>query len=232
MMPRQPSQFAKRCQFLQGLDPADEERLGLTAMPLSSVKRHLYFLEWSEPPMIILENLRKTYQGGAGSLEALRGVSARIRKGEIFGVIGKSGAGKSTLIRCINMLERPTSGSVVVDGEELTTMPERQLRDVRKKIGMIFQHFNLLSSRTVYDNIAFPLELAGKNAAEIAAAVNPLLELVGLTDKKINIPRSYPADKSNASALHALWPTIRKCCFAMKPLPLLIHKPPIQFSLC
>ena len=142
--------------------------------------------------MIILENLRKTYQGGAGSLEALRGVSARVRKGEIFGVIGKSGAGKSTLIRCINMLERPTGGSVVVDGEELTTMPERQLRDARKKIGMIFQHFNLLSSRTVYDNIAFPLELAGKNASEIASAVDPLLELVGLADKK----NQYPAQLS------------------------------------
>jgi len=142
--------------------------------------------------VIKLENLHKTYQGDTGSLEALRGVSAHIPEGEIFGVIGKSGAGKSTLIRCINMLERPTSGSVVVDGEELTTMPERKLRDVRKKIGMIFQHFNLLSSRTVYDNIAFPLELAGKSAAEIAAAVDPLLELVGLTDKK----NQYPAQLS------------------------------------
>jgi D-methionine transport system ATP-binding protein len=134
--------------------------------------------------LIRLEHLQKTYQGETGSLEALRGVSAHISEGEIFGVIGKSGAGKSTLIRCINMLERPTSGSVIVDGEELTTMPERQLRDVRKKIGMIFQHFNLLSSRTVYGNVAFPLELAGKSAAEIAAAVDPLLELVGLSDKK------------------------------------------------
>ena len=182
--------------------------------------------------MIILENLRKTYQGGAGSLEALRGVSARVRKGEIFGVIGKSGAGKSTLIRCINMLERPTGGSVVVDGEELTTMPERQLRDARKKIGMIFQHFNLLSSRTVYDNIAFPLELAGKNAAEIAAAVDPLLELVGLADKKNQYPAQLSGDKNSVSALRAHWPIIRKCCFAMKPLPPWIRKPPTQFSLC
>lgn len=138
--------------------------------------------------MILLENLHKTYQGDTGSLEALRGVSAQIREGEIFGVIGKSGAGKSTLIRCINMLERPSSGSVVVDSEELTTMPERQLREVRKKIGMIFQHFNLLSSRTVFDNVAFPLELAGKSPSEIAAAVNPLLELVGLGDKKNQYP--------------------------------------------
>ena len=125
-------------------------------------------------------------------LDALRGVSIHVREGEIFGVIGKSGAGKSTLIRCINMLERPGSGSVIVDGEELTTMPERQLREMRKRIGMIFQHFNLLSSRTVYDNIAFPLELAGKSAAEIAAAVNPLLDLVGLADKR----NQYPAQLS------------------------------------
>ena len=111
-------------------------------------------------------------------------ISLDIREGEIFGIIGRSGAGKSTLVRCINMLERPTRESEVVDGEELTSMPERQLREARKKIGMIFQHFNLLSSRTVFDNVAFPLELAGKSAAEIAAAVNPLLELVGLADKK------------------------------------------------
>lgn len=142
--------------------------------------------------MIELKNLHKTYQGDGKSLEALRGVSVHVSEGEIYGVIGKSGAGKSTLIRCINMLERPTTGSVSVDGEELTTMPEPQLRDMRKKIGMIFQHFNLLSSRTVYDNIAFPLELAGKNRAEIAAAVDPLLELVGLVDKR----DQYPAQLS------------------------------------
>ena len=138
--------------------------------------------------MIELRNLHKTYQGDRGSLEALRGVSAHIKKGEIFGVIGKSGAGKSTLIRCINMLERPTSGSVMVDGEELTTLSERPLRNVRKKIGMIFQHFNLLSSRTVYENVAFPLELAGKSPSEIVSAITPLLELVGLADKKNQYP--------------------------------------------
>ena len=138
--------------------------------------------------MIELRDLHKTYQGDRGSLEALRGVSVHIKEGEIYGVIGKSGAGKSTLIRCINMLERPTSGFVLVDGDELTTLSERPLRDVRKKIGMIFQHFNLLSSRTVYENVAFPLELAGKATSEIVAAVTPLLELVGLADKKDQYP--------------------------------------------
>lgn len=138
--------------------------------------------------MIELKNLHKTYHDDNGSLDALQGVSLQVQEGEVFGVIGKSGAGKSTLIRCINMLERPSSGSVIVDGEELTTMPERQLREMRKRIGMIFQHFNLLSSRTVYGNIAFPLELAGKTTNEIAAAVDPLLELVGLTDKRNQFP--------------------------------------------
>jgi len=142
--------------------------------------------------MIKLSGITKTYQGSAGQVQALKGIDLEIERGEIFGVIGKSGAGKSTLIRCINMLEQPTKGTVTVDNEELTTMNEQDLRNMRKKIGMIFQHFNLLSSRTVYDNVAFPLELTGKSKAEIAADILPLLELVGLTDKK----DQYPAQLS------------------------------------
>ena len=113
--------------------------------------------------MIQLENIEKTYpaSGGSDAVHALRGISLTIEEGEIFGVIGKSGAGKSTLIRCINLLERPTAGTVIVNGQELTSFNEQRLREARKKIGMIFQHFNLLSSRTVFDNVAFPLELAG-----------------------------------------------------------------------
>ncbi|VBB05860.1 abc transporter [Lucifera butyrica] len=142
--------------------------------------------------MIQLKGIEKIYQGSAASVHALQGVDLTVNRGEIFGIIGKSGAGKSTLIRCINMLEQPDSGSVTVDGEELTSMTEPHLRQVRRKIGMIFQHFNLLSSRTVFENVAFPLELAGKSKAEIAAAVLPLLELVGLADKK----DQYPAQLS------------------------------------
>lgn len=138
--------------------------------------------------MIKLTGIEKVYPGTNGAVHALKGINLEVRRGEIFGVIGKSGAGKSTLIRCINMLERPTRGSVVVDGEELTTMSEKNLRERRKKIGMIFQHFNLLSSRTVYENVAFPLELAGKSKTEIAQAVLPLLELVGLADKRDQYP--------------------------------------------
>ena len=139
--------------------------------------------------MIKLSNIRKTYDG---STYALQGINLDIAKGEIYGIIGKSGAGKSTLIRCINMLEAPTAGEVVVDGLNLTKMADNQLRLARKDIGMIFQHFNLLSSRTVADNIAFPLELSGWSKEEIKNRVIELLELVGLSDKA----QQYPAQLS------------------------------------
>ena len=123
-----------------------------------------------------------------GDVEAVRDVDLSIRKGEIFGIIGRSGAGKSTLVRTINLLNRPTSGRIVLDGQDMTSLSADQLRDARRGIGMIFQHFNLLSSRTVYDNIALPLELAGKSKAEIARKVEPLLELVGLTKLRDRYP--------------------------------------------
>jgi len=110
--------------------------------------------------LIKLQDIQKTYQSSNGIVHALKGINLTVKQGEIFGIIGTSGAGKSTLIRCINMLESPTTGIVTVDGQNLTALTEGELREERKKIGMIFQHFNLLSSRTVYQNIAFPLELA------------------------------------------------------------------------
>ena len=110
--------------------------------------------------MIKIENLTKIYHASGQKIVALDDVSLTIEKGEIFGIIGLSGAGKSTLIRCINMLEKPTAGSILVDGQEITTLNKHELRLTRQKIGMIFQHFNLLSSRTVFGNIMFPLEIA------------------------------------------------------------------------
>lgn len=142
--------------------------------------------------MIKLSHIEKTYDGADGPVKALKGIDLEIKRGEIYGIIGLSGAGKSTLVRCINMLERPTAGTVVVDGQDLTALSDKELRDVRKNIGMIFQHFNLLSSATVYDNIAFSLRLAGADAAAIKAKVEPLLELVGLKDKA----HQYPAQLS------------------------------------
>jgi hypothetical protein len=137
--------------------------------------------------VIRLENITKTYSGKA-KVNALKGISLTIEDSEIFGIIGKSGAGKSTLVRCINMLEKPTEGNVIIDGKDLTTLTEAQLREERKHIGMIFQHFNLLSSRTVFENIAFPLELAGASKEAIEKKVSDLLELVNLTDRKYNYP--------------------------------------------
>jgi len=142
--------------------------------------------------LITLDNIEKIYESDNGTVHALKGINLTVSQGEIFGIIGTSGAGKSTLIRCINMLECPTKGSVTVDGQELTTLSEKELREQRKKIGMIFQHFNLLSSRTVYQNIAFPLELAKRSKEEIHTEVMHLLTLVGLADKK----DQYPAQLS------------------------------------
>lgn len=133
--------------------------------------------------MIKLSNITKVFQQGSRSITALSDVSLHVPAGQIYGVIGSSGAGKSTLIRCVNLLERPTSGSVLVDGQELTTLSESQLTLARRQIGMIFQHFNLLNSRTVFGNVALPLELDNTPRATIKARVTELLELVGLGDK-------------------------------------------------
>lgn len=138
--------------------------------------------------MIQLSHIEKTYDSPSGPVKALKGIDLTIERGEIFGIIGLSGAGKSTLIRCINMLERPTAGKVIVDGQDMTAMSEKELRKARKNIGMIFQHFNLLSSATVYDNIAFPLRLSHTPEEEVKKKVLPLLDLVGLADKAHQYP--------------------------------------------
>lgn len=142
--------------------------------------------------MIKLEQVCKSFDTASGNVHAVRDVSLEIQDGEIFGIIGFSGAGKSTLVRCINLLERPTSGKVWVDEVELTALSEKELRGVRKKIGMIFQHFNLMRSRTVYQNIDFPLKKTGLSKTERDQKINSLLELVGLTDKK----DAYPSQLS------------------------------------
>ena len=133
--------------------------------------------------MIKLSNIEKIYDSPSGPVKALKNISLEIGRGEIYGIIGLSGAGKSTLIRCINMLEVPTGGQVFVDGQELTAMNESQLRKARQNIGMIFQHFNLLASRTVYDNVAFPLEIQGMPGEQIRKRVEELLDMVQLKDR-------------------------------------------------
>ncbi|MFP7170151.1 methionine ABC transporter ATP-binding protein [Terribacillus sp. 7520-G] len=142
--------------------------------------------------MIELKNVSKTFTTGKKKVEALKDVSLKINKGEIYGIIGFSGAGKSTLIRCANLLERPTQGEVFVDGVELTTLKKAQLRKARGKIGMIFQHFNLLTTATVYENVARPLKLSKVPKDEIKGRVDKYLKIVGLEEKK-NV---YPAQLS------------------------------------
>ncbi len=142
--------------------------------------------------MIDIRGLTQTFAGANGPVEVLRGIDLQIQPGEVFGIIGKSGAGKSSLVRAINLLNRPTSGTVIVNGRDLTQLNDADLRAARREIGMVFQHFNLLSSRTVFDNAALPLELAGMDKAAIRQRVEPLLELVGLSA----LAQRYPAQIS------------------------------------
>lgn len=135
--------------------------------------------------MITISGLTKQYRTAHGLVPALSGIDLRVEKGDIFGIIGQSGAGKSTLIRCLNRLEEPDSGGILLEGRDITRLGKGELREARKKIGMIFQHFNLLDSRTVRDNVAFPLELAGLSKREIGPRVREILELVGLGEREL-----------------------------------------------
>jgi D-methionine transport system ATP-binding protein len=142
--------------------------------------------------MIKIENLRKVYNSNSNPVVALDDISLHIQKGEMFGIIGYSGAGKSSLVRCLNMLEKPTAGTITIGDLEITALNDDKLMYARREIAMVFQHFNLLSSRTVFGNVAFPLEIAGVPKNEIIKRVDELLSLVGLSDKS----SSYPAQLS------------------------------------
>ena len=142
--------------------------------------------------MIKLQDISKTFDIASGKVEAVKHVDLQIEKGEIFGIIGFSGAGKSTLVRCINLLETPTQGKVIVDGKELTSLSAKELRKERKKIGMIFQHFNLMPSRNVAQNIAYPLKGSGLSKEQINEKVKKLLTLVGMEEKA----KAYPSQLS------------------------------------
>ncbi|WP_165310566.1 methionine ABC transporter ATP-binding protein MetN [Vibrio ziniensis] len=151
--------------------------------------------------MIEISHVNKVFYQGTKEINALKDINLSIQQGTIFGVIGSSGAGKSTLIRCVNMLERPTNGSVIVDGVDLTKLSLKQLSEARRNIGMIFQHFNLLSSRTVFENIALPLELAGQSANHIDKKVSELLQLVGLAEKRDTYPSNLSGGQKQRVAI-------------------------------
>lgn len=143
-------------------------------------------------PIIQIEHLNKTFGAGPTAVHALEDINLAVQPGEIFGIIGLSGAGKSTLVRCMNLLERPTSGSVVVDGKEMTKLSTKDLNRARQSIGMIFQSFNLLMQRTALDNVCFPLELIGTKRPQARKRAQELLDLVGLGDRA----GAYPAQLS------------------------------------
>ena len=142
--------------------------------------------------MIQIKDVTKTFVGKDNTVEALKGINLDIHKGEIYGIIGMSGAGKSTLVRCLNFLEHPTSGTVLVEGKDLSTLKDSELRKVRTQISMIFQHFNLLMQRTVLDNICFPMEITNTPRKDAVKRARELLEIVGLTQKEL----AYPAQLS------------------------------------
>jgi D-methionine transport system ATP-binding protein len=142
--------------------------------------------------VIELKNINKTFKTKHGTVSALKDVSLKIEQGEIFGIIGLSGAGKSTLVRCINLLERPETGSVILDGDDIMKLSDKQVREKRKEVGMIFQHFNLFNSRTIFDNIAFPLMHTDMSQEKIHKRVTELLDLVGLESKA----KGYPSQLS------------------------------------
>ena len=142
--------------------------------------------------IIQIQHLSKTFGGGSDEVHALENINLNIRQGEIFGIIGLSGAGKSTLVRCMNLLERPTSGKVLVDGKDMTALSERELRHQRRKITMIFQSFNLLMQRTCLKNVCFPMEVAGVSRSKAEKRAEELLDVVGLADKA----GAYPSQLS------------------------------------
>lgn len=159
-------------------------------MPKAACVRH--YLCVRRNGMIEIKNLSKTFETAGGSLDALKNVSLTVRDGDIYGIIGMSGAGKSTLVRCINMLERPTGGNVVIDGRDMGSLSQAELRAARRDITMIFQGFNLLMQRNCLKNICFPLELSGMNRAQAKKRALELLDIVGLPDKA----KAYPAQLS------------------------------------
>lgn len=142
--------------------------------------------------MIQVKDVTKTFVGKDNTVEALKGIDLEIHKGEIYGIIGMSGAGKSTLVRCLNFLERPTSGTVLVEGKDLSALKDDELRKTRTQIAMIFQHFNLLMQRTVLGNICFPMEITGSSKKSAEERAKELLDIVGLSEKA----NAYPAQLS------------------------------------
>ena len=168
--------------------------------------------------LIELNHLTKTFKGKTQTVDALKDINLHIEQGDIFGIIGMSGAGKSTLVRCINFLEQPTSGSVVIDGKDLASLSPKALRQLRQQVSMIFQHFNLLSQRDVRGNIAFAMEIAGMKRPQIEKRIDELLEIVGLTDRQHNYPSQLSGGQQQRVAIARTLAPSPKVLFMDEPL--------------
>ena len=167
--------------------------------------------------MITISHLTKIFEGKGPRVTALEDVNLEIGKGDIYGIIGMSGAGKSTLLRCLTLLERPTSGQIMLAGQDIASLSGAQLRAARRGMGVVFQGYNLLMQKTVAENVAFPLRLEkGYDRAAVQARVAELLAIVGLEDRARTRP-SFPAGRSSAWPSPARWPHSPRCCCVMSP---------------
>lgn len=185
----------------------------------------------AKEPMVTFEGVTKTFGGADGKpgFAALAGIDYIVPKGSITGIIGRSGAGKSTLIRLANGLEKPSTGRVVVDGVDVAALDEKSLRTLRRSVGMIFQHFNLLSSRTAFDNVALPLEIAGMGKGRSKPALRRCSISSGFPTRPIVIRRNSPAARSSVSALPVRSPPSRSCSSPTRRHRRLIRKRPSPF---
>ena len=182
--------------------------------------------------MIEIKNLNKSFNTANGTILALSDINLTIQDGEIFGIIGLSGAGKSTLVRCINLLERPTSGEVIMDGRSLTELPQKELLQIRQSIGMIFQSFNLLTQRNILQNVCYPMEIAGYKRPEALRRAIELIDLVGLADRQKSYPSQLSGGQKQRVAIARALATIRGTYCAMKQPVHLIptpHNPSLIF---
>lgn len=184
-------------------------------------------------PVIEFHQVHKTYRTGGRDVPALQPTQLEIASGEVFGLIGHSGAGKSTLLRLINRLEEPSGGRILVNGEDVTALDADGLRRFRQRVGMIFQHFNLLMSKTVADNVAMPLRLAGiRSRSRSTPASPPCSSASASRTTHANIRRSSPVVRSSASASLARWPPSRASCSATRPPAPSTHRPPPRCCNC
>ena len=172
-------------------------------------------------PIIQIKNVTKTFIGKDNQVEALKGISLDINKGDIYGIIGMSGAGKSTLVRCLNYLEKPTTGTVVVEDQDLSTLTEAELRKVRTGIAMIFQHFNLLMQRSVLDNVCFPMEIVGVKKQAARKRAMELLEIVGLKEKADAYPSQLSGGQKQRVAIAGVVAMEPKCIVFDEPTAML-----------